>query len=213
MIKASVVWLLRVMRLEQLGVLYGYLRRVGWIRSLRGKKPVDSGGNPLPWYSYPAIKLIDDRLKQCDTRAMRVFEFGSGNSTLWWAARVGYVDAVEDDARWYETIRMALPENVSYLYRQERAQYVGRLTESSHKYHVIVVDGSHRNECLSACADQLERNGVIVVDNSDWEWLAPQLSNLARRGFKQLPLYGLGAVNGCAWETSVFYRDGNWMGL
>lgn len=55
------------------------LYKDGWIRSLVECSPVDFKGNALPWLPYSAINLLQERLKE----EMIVFEYGSGNSTLW----------------------------------------------------------------------------------------------------------------------------------
>src|SRR5215213_3851569 len=57
--------------------------RYGRFRSAGAGRSIDGHGTPIPWYSYPAIEY----LKQLDFRDRTVFEFGSGNSTLFWAAR------------------------------------------------------------------------------------------------------------------------------
>jgi hypothetical protein len=73
-----------------------YLAPNGWFTSLRLGRSVDAAGNPLPWITYPAIEM----LKRIDTRDARVFEYGAGNSSIWWAARAREVVSVEYDADW-----------------------------------------------------------------------------------------------------------------
>jgi hypothetical protein len=60
--KHPLALLLKRLNLEQLGVLFGYLRDSGWFRCLCSCLAVDAQGGPLPWYSYPAIHLIEARL-------------------------------------------------------------------------------------------------------------------------------------------------------
>ena len=38
-----------------------YIKRLGYIRSIYEKKVIDSDGNPIPWYSYPAIDILRER--------------------------------------------------------------------------------------------------------------------------------------------------------
>lgn len=61
-----------------------YLATSGWLRSRRDKAAVDRSGQPLPWFTYPSVQFIATRIG----RGLSVFEYGSGASTLWWAARV-----------------------------------------------------------------------------------------------------------------------------
>ena len=72
--------------------MLGILRDEGWHLSIRQRAPVDADGRPLPWYCYSAFEWLSSRLKSSD----RVFEFGSGFSTLWYAERVQEVIAVEN---------------------------------------------------------------------------------------------------------------------
>src|SRR4051812_1118763 len=53
----------------------------GYLRSVASETPLDSGQNPYPWYTYPALEY----LKQLDFRTKTVFEYGCGHSTLFWA--------------------------------------------------------------------------------------------------------------------------------
>jgi hypothetical protein len=62
----------------------GYLKNIGWINTFNNKMPVDGNNNPLPWVTYSFIDFISERL----TNSMDIFEYGSGNSTLWYSKKV-----------------------------------------------------------------------------------------------------------------------------
>lgn len=62
----------------------------------------------LPWYSYPMIAFLSDRVRP----QMRVFEYGSGYSTLWWSERVAQVTSCKHDQDWYDLLRARAPANV-----------------------------------------------------------------------------------------------------
>ena len=47
-----------------------------------------------------------------------VFEYGSGNGTIWWASRSEFVRAVEHDASWYKKVLKLLPKNVELFYQE-----------------------------------------------------------------------------------------------
>jgi hypothetical protein len=68
--------------------------------TIRSWNSVDKFGNPIPWYTYPATEY----LSHLDFSRLTVFEYGSGNSTLWWAKRAKSVFSVEDDKDWFEKI-------------------------------------------------------------------------------------------------------------
>src|SRR5262245_31531933 len=72
----------------------------GHLKSVRAGRSVDAAGRPIPWYTYPAIEY----LRQLDLSEKTVFEYGSGNSTLFWAECAARVVTVEDDERWSERL-------------------------------------------------------------------------------------------------------------
>ncbi len=67
-----------------------------------------------PWISYTAIRSLNQYL----TKKMRVFEFGSGGSTLFFAKRVEKVVSVEHHRLWFEKVSSYLKEmnltNIDY---------------------------------------------------------------------------------------------------
>ena len=68
------------------------------IRSmLPGRGPLTE---QVPWITYRAIRWLENTL----TRDMKVFEFGSGGSTLFLATRAGKVVSIEHDADWYQLV-------------------------------------------------------------------------------------------------------------
>lgn len=67
----------------------------------------------MPWVTYPAIHFLSKRLR----KSFRLFEYGSGRSTLWFAERVGEVVSVEHDANWHDKLKRSLPFNAHLLHR------------------------------------------------------------------------------------------------
>ena len=71
-----------------------------YLRSARQKVPIDRRGRPVPWYTWPAVEYLE----QLDFSGRKVFEYGSGNSTLWWAERVREVISCEHDPVWHAAL-------------------------------------------------------------------------------------------------------------
>jgi precorrin-6B methylase 2 len=69
----------------------------------------------VPWLTFGAIHSLTDRLR----RDMRVFEYGSGGSTLFFALHARSVVSVEHDVAWSAEVRRAASaldlKNVSVL--------------------------------------------------------------------------------------------------
>ena len=62
-----------------------------------------------PWWGRTIIDILRPRLNQ----RMTVFEWGAGNSTLFWAHSVGDVTSIEHDREWYEKMTQMIPQNVN----------------------------------------------------------------------------------------------------
>lgn len=201
-----------VLRLTRLDSLY-QMRRVsplaqdGWFRSVRERAPVDREGNPIPWYSYPAIEFLRPRIRP----DLTVFEYGCGNSTLWWANRAAQVHSIEHDGSWYERMSSRIPSNVTlrHVPLDPPDHYARALLEAGGKFDVVVIDGRERVECARVSADGLTEGGIVVFDNSDRPEYSEGYAALASRGFRRLDFVGMTPIAAIRVATSVFYRPGN----
>ena len=61
---------------------------------------IDKQGKAIPWYTYPAIEYLNS----LEFKNRKVFEFGSGNSTLFWLAKNAQVTSVENNKIWVEKL-------------------------------------------------------------------------------------------------------------
>lgn len=174
-------------------------RDFGQFNSMRLKKCVDGEGNPIPWYTYPAIEYI----KQLDLSDKSVFEYGSGYSTLFWSSRCKSLTSVEHDELWYRQIRDRLPGNVHYYLRQEVEDYVNIINDADEKFDVIIIDGAYRYDCAVAALAQLNSCGFIILDNSDWMTKSSQV--LRSAGLIEVDMSGFGPINNYTWTTSFYF--------
>jgi hypothetical protein len=161
--------------------------------------------------TYPATAFLERRVNG----SLRVFEYGSGNSTLWWAKRVAFVAAAEHDRRWAEKIRPALPANAQLhcVPLDPPGFYANSIRLANGPFDIVVNDGRDRVNCARAALAALNGRGVIVWDNSDRDEYAEGYRILANHGFRRVDFEGLGPTNAIPWTTSIFYRDGNCLGL
>ncbi|MCH7771611.1 MAG: FkbM family methyltransferase, partial [Bacteroidetes bacterium] len=74
---------------------------VGWFSAFKAGEPVDKNFEPLPWLTYPFIDFITERL----SKEFNIFEFRSGNSTLFFAERVKQISSVEHNSEWYNKLK------------------------------------------------------------------------------------------------------------
>ena len=191
--------------------LLPYLEKCGWLQSRLSGASVTRDGKPIPWITYPALALLEQRV----TPEMDVFEFGSGNSTLWWASRVRSVRAVEHDEKWARRVKAHLPANasVTHVPLEPGGVYATMASRAERAFHIVVVDGRDRVNCAMSSVGALRPDGVLLWDNSERSRYAGGLRELAKCGFRQLDLQGLAPIGIQATQTSILYRDGNCFGI
>jgi hypothetical protein len=196
---------LHVMRLRR------HLRKIGWVDSTIDHRPVDGKGEPIPWLCYAAIWMLEPRIKP----SFRVFEYGSGNSTLWWAKRAQHVVSCEHNSSWYEKMKDQMPQNVAYIHRELKhgGAYCREINEHPGPFEVIVIDGRDRVNCARQCIGKLAADGVIVWDNTDREHYAEGLEFLAAQGFRRLDFRGMCPIGTFAITTSILYKSDNCLGI
>jgi hypothetical protein len=187
-----------------------FLRSSGWMRSRRSGMAVDAGGRPLPWYTYPAIRFLEAR----NLSQARVFEFGMGNSTLWWSPRADRVTTCEGDASWYDLIASTMPANVEAILVPEASDsYVRAAADRGGPYDVVIVDGRRRVECCRDSLPVLSEAGVIIWDDFHRERYHEGREFLGAAGYRELPFWGMTPITAREACTSIFYRDGNCLGI
>lgn len=189
----------------------GYLYEIGWFNSFKAKAPLDINGEPIPWVTYPFIDLINERIK----KEHAVFEFGSGNSTFYYAKHAGIVVSVEHDKTWYERIVKNKPDNSEIIFCElvRDGDYCRMPVKLEEKFDIIIIDGRDRVNCCKHAIDALTPSGVIVLDNSERESYKAGIDFLIKSGFKHLAFSGI--VPGLFYRvtTSLFYKEGNCLGI
>jgi hypothetical protein len=180
-------------------------RTFGITNSISQNIPIDHLNNPTPWFTYSAIHFLNSM----DLHKKRVFEYGSGFSTLYFRNRGADVTSVEDNHFWKDKIDGTSPgaAKTEILYK-EGPDYVNAPLTFAHTFDLIVVDGSFREECVNVAIRALSNNGMIILDNSDGYVNAAAL--LRKSGFLQIPFLGPGPMSAVLWETSLFVKAEKW---
>jgi hypothetical protein len=188
-----------------------YLHTTGWIQSLGQGKPVDQNGDPVPWMNFPMISFLEGRL----TKDLTLFEFGSGYSTQFLARRVGSIVSVEFDKKWYEMVKLTLPENAELIFaEQDRDGHYCRVVGSlGRRFDVVLIDGVDRVNCIRQSIPTLTARGVILLDDSHREKYRVGIDLAGQQGFRALGIEGLKPTGNARYRTTILYRDGNCLGL
>lgn len=132
--------------------------------------------NPeLPWLTPDANLFLSTYLKPSDVG----IEFGSGQSTIWFAQRIAKLVSVEHDRDWYERNTRIFEEkgisNVEYHLRERGeetdvgnklppyVQVVEEIADESLDF--ALIDGIYRDLCAVAVEKKVKPGGVIIIDN------------------------------------------------
>jgi predicted O-methyltransferase YrrM len=168
-----------------------------------------------PFIPFTAIKWLERTL----TSTMRVFEYGSGGSTLFFARKVRHVVSVEHDEPWYTLVIDALSAaglgNVELLLRPaghsrqscpDRGRIIvsshGRWTDMSFENYVyaidaiedqtldlVFVDGRARSACTQRALQKIRPGGWLVLDDSQRQKYREGISAL--QGYVRKDFFGL----------------------
>jgi len=206
------IFLQKLLYLLKMGSLislfwFSYLRNNGWFLSFKLKDSVDVKGISIPWMTYPFIKFIEPRLN----KNMKIFEYGCGNSTLWFANRVALIVSCEHYIEWFNKIKKKIPVNTTLVYKnsQQGDDYSKEVSKYKNYFDIVVIDGEERVSCAMNSVGALNEKGVIIWDNSERNENQEGYDFLYKKGFKRLDLWGMGPINDYEWCTSLFYRAEN----
>jgi len=189
----------------------GYLATIGWFTAFDNQQAVDQNGQPLPWVTYSFIDFIKPRLN----KDLSIFEYGSGNSTLFYAQRVKKVVSVEHDEAWFNKIVEEKAPNAEMIFThlEKGGEYSKKATLLDEKFDLIIVDGRDRVNCCKNSIEALTSNGVLVLDDSEREIYQEARTFLTEKGFKELPFTGISPGLFYNKATSVFYKQNNCLGI
>lgn len=172
-----------------------------------------------PWISEAATHWLGKFLKA----KMKVFEYGSGGSTLYLAKRVQQVVSVENNWSWFLAVKKALRENklknvaVHYAGHEKLTpetsafvssdpsdpkyfnisfkNYVTTINKYPDKYFDLVfVDGRARNSCLVMGIPKVKKGGYIFLDDSQRPGYNPGILSL--KNYQKKKFIGTGQYIG-----------------
>jgi hypothetical protein len=176
----------------------------GHLDSVITRASIDAAGRPVPWYTYPAIQY----LRQLDFSAASVFEYGCGNSTLFWAGAAREVVSVEDNRAWFDQMSKRVASNCRLIFEPDLTAFVDTIRQFPNPFDVIIVDGpargSTRLKCSRAAIECLATGGLIILDNSDW---LPESARVLRdAGLLEVDMTGFAPISGYTQTTSLFLQ-------
>ena len=185
----------------------GFLKESGWIQSRLQKASMDANGEAIPWMTYSMIYLLMEKLEE----NMKIFEYGAGASSLFFAKRVKRLVSVEHDKEWVERLRPKLPSHAELveIALEYGGEYCRYIHETKERFDLIVVDGRDRVNCCKQAVYALTESGVIILDNADRSRYAEGIDFLRTQGFRMIKFWGMAPMSPQLTCTALFYRKNN----
>lgn len=118
-----------------------------------------------PWISYDAQREID--LFLASRPFPRVLEFGSGQSTRWYARRCADIVSLEADPIWYARIQPQLSgiSGIDYRLASNREEFAFPKVDG--RFDLVMIDGPWRDDCVDFAIERAASGAIIYLDNSD----------------------------------------------
>jgi hypothetical protein len=149
----------------------------------------------LPWYTLPCLHW----LKTLNVSQWRVFEYGCGYSTIWWALNCEKVKSVDSNYEWSRAMLA--------VYVEDEYNYVESISFGfDSPYDCIIVDGSYRENCVNNCLEHLKQNGYLIIDNWGQEDFPVDACDRTLELLKDWPYKLFPQPNHSTWVTAVFVK-------
>lgn len=143
-----------------------------------------------PWYVKPALEILD----KIDPKGKRVFEYGSGDSSIWYRTAGYEVHSVDHNKEW--------ARKSGAVWRRAKGKYLSEIERHNPPYDIVVIDGEHRDECIGYALAYTKPGSIIIIDNfhqpsvqADWPITDELTKNLIVEVYKQEGHYD--------WQTAI----------
>lgn len=117
-----------------------------------------------PWISYEAQRVLATFLA---SKTCRVLEFGSGQSSHWYAARASSLVSIEENAAWHARVAPQLAAVPNTDYRLVAVTDGYSTPQVDGVFDLVMIDGAKREECARFALERLAPGGIIYLDNAD----------------------------------------------
>lgn len=187
---------------------------------------------PSPWLTFDAIEYISRYLKT----NMRVFEYGSGGSTLYWLKKGATCVSIEHDPNWYNIINKRLKQISSVDYKlvepgpicnnektnpadpldyvssdenykgYQFVNYVSQIDIFPKEYFDIILIDGRARPSCIRHSVSKVKVGGLMVIDNSERPHYFQKTIEDLKGYKKLEFYGLGPGNEQMWKTDIYIR-------
>jgi hypothetical protein len=196
---------------------------IPWHRS-QGRSTLEDG---RPWITFEAVRILEHGLPA----GAKVFEYGSGGSTLFLGRRAAQVVSVEHDPSWFAEVRAAvasLPavEVVLALPRPATTEAEAAVASASpdfagqtfldyvavadrfpdHHFDLLIVDGRARPSAFFRGEPKVRIGGLVLLDDSERARYGTVVEAAAAAGWVERGRYGPKAFTPWFARTTVWTK-------
>ena len=200
--------LFKLLRLRYRGMLY----EEGWFEAACYYKSINKNKEPIPWWTYSLNDFLLPKLNE----NLEIFEYGSGNSTLYLSKKVKYVTSIEHNKEFFNFLKNKIPKNVTLKFQKldkYNGDYSKAILKEKQLFDLIIVDGRDRVNCIHNAIHRIKNNGLILLDDSQRENYKKGIDFLIKNGFKHIYFTGVSAGTYKKKSTSIFYKEYNWLNI
>lgn len=181
----------------------------------------------IPWITFGAIHWLKRKIK----KHHRLFEWGSGGSTMFLSKRVKTLNTIEHDEGWFHQVKNALIQknnsNVDLRLVQpskkiqrtkevftssspdyinsDFTRYCTSIDQFDYEYFDgVLVDGRARVGCVQKAISKVKPGGFILLDNSERQTY--QAAQQLLTYWQKQAFFGYGPFNQYQWETTIWIK-------
>jgi len=170
----------------------------------------------IPWITPGSFRYLLDVIEP----DWKVFEWGSGGSTVFWANNCAEVVSIEHNKDWITRVTGMLKgaKNVDLRYVRGKPKgvkdrfrhYADVINEYPDEYFDLVFndgEASSRGWALNNSMPKIKIGGYLLLDNSSW-----LKRDISKEGFEfigewvERNLHWIGQRNPFNWETAIYRR-------
>lgn len=125
----------------------------------------------MPWYVKPVLDILNGM----DLSKLKVWEWGLGYSTIFYAKYAKEINGVDSNEMWIKNVNdtllhYSLSSNTYLRLEYEEERYVNAI-DTFGNYDIIVIDGLYREACFYKALQVAKEGCLIIFDN----WMQPSV--------------------------------------
>ena len=118
-----------------------------------------------PWFSPGAVKFLKENL----AGKLSCFEWGSGDSTLWFAQRCWLTVSVEHNWDWFLRVHKAVQGLPAVVFHRELVHDYWDMIRFF-RPDIVVIDGRHRKACAEQVAKMSPLPSLVIWDDAQRDY-------------------------------------------